>query len=74
MQRAFKLNDAAELESGGIAANNLELFKDAYFTHEFINCGKQQELLKRIPIYVITDYNISLYGGVAYMALEGSCK
>ncbi len=60
--------------AGGIAANNLELFKDADFMHEFINCGKQQELLKRIPIYVITDYNVSLYGAATYMVLEGLCK
>jgi glucokinase len=40
---------------------------------EFLNCGKQQELLKQIPVYVITDYNVSLYGAAEYMRLEGLC-
>jgi len=40
---------------------------------EFINCGKQQELLKQVPIYVITDYNVSLYGAAEYLRLEVMC-
>lgn len=60
--------------AGGIAAKNLELFQDSGFIAEFTNCGKQQDLLKKIPIYVITDYNVSLYGAAAYMVLEGLCK
>ncbi len=59
--------------AGGIAAHNVELFKERAFMEEFINCGKQQELLKHIPIFVITDYNVSLYGAAAYMVLEGLC-
>ncbi|HRN78212.1 MAG TPA: glucokinase [Candidatus Dependentiae bacterium] len=59
--------------AGGIAAKNLPLFQQEIFLHEFVNCGKQQELLKEVPLYVITDYNVSLYGVAAYMILEGMC-
>lgn len=59
--------------AGGIAAKNLELFRQPAFLQAFLNCGKQQELLKQIPIFVITDYNISLYGAAEYMRLEGMC-
>ena len=60
--------------AGGIAAKNLELFQLPQFKNEFINCGKQQELLKQVPVYVITDYNVSLYGAAEYMMLEGLCE
>ena len=56
--------------AGGIAAKNLQLFEQKEFMDEFVNCGKQQELLKNIPIYVITDYDISLYGAAEFMYLE----
>ncbi len=59
--------------AGGIAAKNLRLFEMPEFMQEFTNCGKQQELLKEVPIYVITDYNVSLYGAAEYMILEGMC-
>lgn len=60
--------------AGGIAAKNLELFEQECFLSEFINCGKQQELLKSIPVYVITDYNVSLYGAAEYMRAEKLCE
>lgn len=60
--------------AGGIAAKNIEMFKQPSFIKEFTNCGKQQRLLKSIPIWVIADYNVSLYGAVEYMRLEGKCK
>ncbi len=59
--------------AGGIAAKNLPMFELPAFMNEFVNCGKQQELLAQVPIWVITDYNVSLYGAVAYMLLEGMC-
>lgn len=59
--------------AGGIAAKNLALFQDKNFMTEFANCGKQQNLLMQVPIYIIMDYNVSLYGAVAYMELEGLC-
>lgn len=59
--------------AGGIAAKNLPLFLDSVFMKEFVNCGKQQELLRQVPVYVITDYDVSMYGAAAYMLLENMC-
>ncbi len=59
--------------AGGIAAKNVEMFKLDCFAKEFANCGKQVLLLKSIPIWVIADYNVSLYGAIEYMRLEGKC-
>ncbi len=59
--------------AGGIAAKNLPLFEQKCFMQEFVNCGKQQELLKEVPIFVITDYDISLYGAVYYMLTKNIC-
>lgn len=60
--------------AGGIAAKNLPLFKQKCFMEEFINCAKHRELLEHIPVYVITDYNVSLYGAVYFLLLENFCK
>ncbi len=60
--------------AGGIAAHNLPMFELPAFANEFINCGKQAHLLKNVPIYVITDYNVSLYGAAHYLVLEGVCS
>lgn len=59
--------------AGGIAAHNLKLFQELAFMEEFTNCDKQRELLKQIPVFVITDYNVSLYGAVVYMIREELC-
>jgi glucokinase len=60
--------------AGGIAAKNLPLFELPGFMQEFVNCGKQSDLLKQVPVYVITDYNVSLYGAAEFMILEGMCS
>ncbi len=60
--------------AGGIASHNLPMFELPAFAHEFINCGKLEDLLKNVPVYVITDYNVSLYGAAHYLLLEGVCK
>lgn len=60
--------------AGGIAANNLPMFELPAFAKEFVNCGKQGQLLEDVPVYVITDYNVSLYGAAYYLVLEGVCK
>lgn len=59
--------------AGGIAAHNLALFQETIFMDEFLRCAKQKDLLTTIPIYVITDYNVSLYGAAAYLILEKMC-
>lgn len=56
--------------AGGIAAKNLPLFELPIFMQEFVNCGKQADLLKHVPVYVITDYDVSLYGAAEFMILE----
>ena len=60
--------------AGGIAAKNLPMFELPVFMKEFVNCGKQQQVLQDVPIYVITDYNVSLYGAAAYIVLENMCN
>lgn len=59
--------------AGGIAAKNIPMFELDIFMKEFVSCGKQRDLLKAVPIYVIADYNVSLYGVVRYMQLESLC-
>lgn len=59
--------------AGGIAAHNVEMFKVPIFMQEFVNCGKQEALLNEMPVYIIADYNVSLYGTMQYMLLEGLC-
>lgn len=60
--------------AGGIAARNIDIFKQEQFYTEFMRCGKQSALLKKIPICVIGDYNISLYGAAAYIVLNRKLK
>jgi len=60
--------------AGGIAAKNIPLFQQACFLQEFIACGKQREILATMPIFVISDYNVSLYGAFEYMRREGLCE
>lgn len=52
--------------AGGIAAKNLELFQDPGFLEEFTRCVRYKSILQDIPVFVITDYNISLYGAANY--------
>lgn len=59
--------------AGGIAAHNADMFKLDIFLDEFSNCGKQQQFLKSMPIWIIADYNVSLHGAIEYMKLEGKC-
>ncbi len=55
--------------AGGIAAKIPHLFKRKTFREAFISSSKQSKLLKKIPVYVIDNYKISLYGAgmVAFM-------
>ncbi len=60
--------------AGGIAAKNKQLFFDPQFMKEFTACGKQSKRLAEVPVLLITDYNVSLYGAVvaAQLRKEGS--
>lgn len=50
--------------AGGIAAKNISLFFDEQFLQEFTFLNKHHSYIKQMPIAIIADYNISLYGAV----------
>lgn len=56
--------------TGGIASKNVSVFKDPHFFEEFISCGRHGQLLKNIPVFVVTDYHINLYGAIQFMYLH----
>lgn len=60
--------------AGGIASHNVPLFEQPCFIQEFINCGKQKDFLKGVPVYVIADYDVSLYGAAEYMVSNQLCS
>ena len=60
--------------AGGIAAKNIPLFQQPNFLYEFTACGKQRDILMKMPLFVISDYNVSLYGAFEYMRREGLCE
>ncbi len=49
--------------TGGIAIKNKDIFGKE-FRKEFRNNPKLKKALKEIPIYLIKDYNVSLYGSI----------
>jgi glucokinase len=49
---------------GGIAAKNVSMFFDTIFRQEFVRCGKHARYLTQVPVYIIANYNVSLYGAV----------
>ncbi len=50
--------------AGGIAAKNVSLFFSPSFLEEFNRCQANGFLPMHVPAYIITDYNVSLYGAV----------
>lgn len=48
--------------AGGIASKNREIFVSPEFLGEFLNAEKQRGLLEMTPVYVIVNYDVSLYG------------
>lgn len=48
--------------AGGIAAKNKEIFTSREFTDEFENAYRRNDFLKTIPINIIINYDVSLYG------------
>ena len=47
---------------GGIASKNTDIFNSKKFLNEFINADKRDDFLKKVPIYIIKNYDISLHG------------
>ncbi|MBU2561071.1 MAG: glucokinase [Nanoarchaeota archaeon] len=48
--------------AGGIAAKNLGFFTDGALMKEFETNHSMHNVLKDIPVFVITNYNVSLFG------------
>lgn len=48
--------------AGGIAAKNKEIFTSNEFFEEFENAYRRSNIMKNIPINVIINYDVSLYG------------
>jgi len=48
--------------AGGIANKNIEIFKSKEFLEEFDYAYRRSDFLKSIPLFVILNYDVSLYG------------
>ena len=48
--------------AGGIAAKNKDIFTTNEFLSEFEDAYRRSEVLRETPIYVINNYDVSLYG------------
>jgi glucokinase len=68
----FPLAPGGVFLAGGIAAKILPEFQTGMFMREFVRCDVPniRAILKRIPVFVITDYRIGLYG-CANVAVNG---
>lgn len=59
--------------AGGVAAKNSSIFKNGIFLQEFFDEPQSTwlyDFLQSIPIYLIDDYKVSLYGAAQYLAYE----
>ena len=56
--------------AGGIAAKNKYLFTNHNFLKFFTDHPHQRKLLEKIPIFLIQDYQVNLYGGANYYFLR----
>ena len=50
--------------AGGIASKNIGMFLGSLFIEEFTRCGRHSKELEMVPLFVIANYNVSLYGAV----------
>ena len=48
--------------AGKIALKEIEFIKDKRFMEEFEKHDIRPDILKKIPVYVITNIDVSLYG------------
>lgn len=48
--------------AGGISSHIINILKKEKFNDAFIDNVKMKHILKKIPIYIVMDYDISLYG------------
>lgn len=56
--------------AGGIALKHRDIFENNDFIYEFVNGYQRKDLLKSVPINIINNYDVSLYGA-CYAAI---CK
>jgi len=59
--------------AGGVVAKNADLFQNSNFLETFFDntkAARKWELLRNIPIYLIADYKVSLYGAAQYLLYE----
>lgn len=56
--------------AGGIAVKNKEIFESSEFFIEFENVYQRRDILEEIPIYVIVNYDVSLYGACLAAMLQ----
>jgi len=56
--------------AGGIVSKNVDFFTKKDFISEFEDAYRRTDLLKNIPIYVIMNYYVSLYGACFAALLE----
>lgn len=54
---------------GGIAAKNLDIFNQE-FMDEFLNNKKMNHILRDLPIFLIKNYDVSLYGAAKAAVLK----
>jgi glucokinase len=60
--------------AGGIASKNPEIFTSEEFLIEFENAYQRKDVLEKIPIYVVVNYDVSLYGACFAAMYNLSCE
>ncbi len=55
---------------GKIAAENIDIFKNKIFFTEFINSYKFGNFLSATPLFVVTNYDLGLYGAAYFAKME----
>lgn len=55
--------------AGGIVMKNPGLFKRKPFIDEFVFSTSMKRVLEQIPVFALTDYNVSLYGAAQALQL-----
>lgn len=56
--------------AGGIVAKNAERIATAFAMEYGVCDGTLREIVQTVPIYIVTDYNVSLYGAVHYLLMQ----
>jgi len=56
--------------AGGIAAKNIDIFKDGIFMAEFLNTAIYKDLLVQTPIFIIINEDAGLLGAARFFQLK----